>query len=95
MPQIETEVLPEYTPQGLRFYAVYSAVESDRGANLASDYGVQSDILADPESELFRSYRVAGKVFPLNVIIGRDGVIAHIDNELGIDASVAALASEF
>ena len=93
MPQIEADVLPDYQSQGLSFFPVYSAVESDRGGNLLDDFGVQSSVIVDPESELFREYRVAGFVFPLNVVIGRDGVVTHIDNEYGIDAAVAAIAS--
>lgn len=91
MPQIEADVLPGLTPQGLQFYPVYCAVESDRGGNLLADFGVQSDVIADPESELFRQYRVAGAVFPLNVVIGRDGTVVHIDNAFGIEETVAAL----
>ena len=52
-----------------------------------------SDVIADPESELFRQYRVAGAVFPLNVVIGRDGTVVHIDNAFGIDDAVAAIAA--
>ncbi|MBL4683799.1 MAG: hypothetical protein JKY37_04360 [Nannocystaceae bacterium] len=90
---MESDVVPEYAAQGLRFFPVYSAVESDRGANLLEDFGVTSDVIADPESELFRQYRVAGAVFPLNVVIGRDGTVVHIDNAFGIDDAVAAIAA--
>lgn len=93
MPQIETDVLPNYGGQGLRFFPVYSAMESDRGGNLLEDFGVTSDVLADPEGELFRRYRVAGAVFPLNVVIGRDGTVVHVDNAFGIEESVAAIGS--
>lgn len=78
-------------PQGLRFFPIYSAVESDRGGNLLADFGVTSDVLADPESELFRQYRVAGSVFPLNVVIDRSGVVTHVDNAFGIEEAIAAV----
>lgn len=84
-------MLPLYEDQGLAFFPVFSAFESERGGGLLYEEGVQSPVIVDAESELFRRLRVAGFVFPLNVVIDRDGTVVHVDNQFGIDPAVDAI----
>jgi hypothetical protein len=43
------------------------------------------------DSEAFRHYRIPNHVFPLHIVIGRDGKIAHISGKEGLDLVEAAV----
>ncbi len=94
MPQIEADYVPVAEPQGLRFLPVLSDSPSDRGTFLLIDNDVSTATIIDPEGEMFRKLRVAGAVFPLNVIIDRDGIVKHVDNELEYGEAAAAADAE-
>ncbi len=92
MPRIDDELLPTYGPQGLDAVAVNVSRETGYAARVAREKELSFPVVLDIESEVFRLYRVPGSVFPLNVVIGRDGTIVHVDNESSIDAAAAAVA---
>lgn len=93
LPQIETQLLPTYGAQGLDAVAVNTSRNTTFAAQVALDKGITFPIALDVESEVFRYYRVPGRVFPLNVVIDREGRIAHVDNGPGLDAAEAAIVS--
>ena len=69
---------------------VLSAFPSAQGAFLVADQGVASPVVVDPEREVFRHLKVANAAFPLNLVIDREGRVAHVDNELEYTTEAAA-----
>lgn len=93
MPQIETELLPVYEPEGLTVIPVLVNLDTADGMVLVESLGVTLPVALDLEGEIFRHYRVPSRVFPLNVVIDRTGNVVHIDSNRDISEAEAAIVA--
>ena len=80
---IENDWLPAYGDQGFSAAALYAGESPAFGQILGRYYDVDGLSIAwDLEWEVFDKYRIPGTVFPLRVLVDRDGtVIAKFTGE--------------
>lgn len=76
---------------GLVILPVLVGLDPGKGVSLAESMDVTLPIAFDLEGELFRYTRVPARVFPLNVVIDRNGVLVHVDNDLDTTKAEAAV----
>lgn len=93
MPQIESELLPQYEAEGLSVVPVLVGLDPAAGVALVDSLGVTLPVALDLEGEIFRHFRVPSRVFPLNVVIDRAGDVVHIDSNLDISEAEAAIVA--
>jgi len=81
-------VQPSFAKDPVQLLVIHCDAEGQTPARHTQWYGLTFPIALDFDSELFRRYRLPGHVFPLNVVIDKEGKIAHIGDDL--DKAVAA-----
>jgi len=89
---IEDEWIPAYQDQGFSAAAVYAGESPAFGQLLVRHYDI--DDLAMPwdlEWEVFDKYRIPGTVFPLRVLVGRDGTVLFKATGEELDATQTAI----
>ena len=89
---IDQELLPAYGPSGLRALAIYSGEQTAFGQVVARDSALGFPMLFDLDWQVFDRYRIPGGVFPLSIVVGRDGRVVHLDGDETLDAAEAAIA---
>ncbi len=57
------------------------------------EFGITFPLALDFDGEVFRRYRMPRLVFPINVVVGRDGKVVHFDTELPLDAAKQAIVA--
>jgi len=92
LPAIEQTLLPAYGDQGLRALAIYAGEQTTFGQVVARDASLSLPMLFDLDWQVFDRYRIQGAVFPLSVVVGRDGTVVHIDGDETLDSAAAAIA---
>ena len=90
-PEIESDLLPAYSEDDFIAVGVNTTHRTSYADELAAMTGISMPVVLDVDSETFRYYRIPQKVFPLHIVLGRDGKIAHINNEKGIEAVTVAI----
>ena len=66
----------------------------DLALELAWKKGFEGAVVAsDFEGEVFRHYRLPSRVFPLNVVIDRNGALVHVDGNRDITEAEAAIVA--
>ena len=83
--------MPTFGPRGLTVVGVHAQAEAFNGVMLAQDNALCFDLVLDLEREALRSYRRAGVVFPLNIVLDPAGVLVHADNDAQLDTLTKAL----
>ncbi|MCA9648761.1 MAG: hypothetical protein H6712_13600 [Myxococcales bacterium] len=83
-----------YEADGLVILPVLVGRDPSNGVTLAESMDVTLPIAFDLEGELFRHTRLPARVFPLNVVIDRNGALVHVDGDLDTTkAEAAAIAA--
>ncbi len=90
-PLIESELRPLWTTDDVVMLGLNTAHRTAYAAGLAADSDLSFDVGLDLDSEVFRRLRIPGAVFPLHVVIDRDGRLAWVSNEKGIEPIRAAI----
>lgn len=93
MPQIESQLLPQYEADGLVVLPVLVGLDAGAGMALVEQLGVTLPVGLDLEGEVFRHYRLPSRVFPLNVVIDRTGALVHVDGNRDITEAEAAIVT--
>ena len=88
---MQETILKTYEGAGLVGVAVHSQGLGINADAVATDYALTFPMLYDFEMQPLRYYRHGAKPFPLNVIVDREGVIAHIGRDY--DEAEAAVVS--
>lgn len=88
---IDQELLPEHGPSGLRALSIYSGEQTAFGQVVARDSSLTLPMLFDLDWQVFDRYRIPGSVFPLSIVIGRDGTVVHLDGAEDLTAAEAAI----
>lgn len=89
-PIIETQLRPQYGDDVVML-GLNTAHRTAYAAGLAEQSGLTFDVGLDMDSEVFRQLRIPGAVFPLHVVIDREGRLAWVSNEKGIEPVQAAI----
>lgn len=82
-----------YEADGLVILPVLVGLEPSDGMVLVESFGVTLPVVFDLEGELFRYYRLAARVFPLNAVIDRNGDLVHVDGNLDTTDAEAAIVA--
>ena len=90
-PQIEEDLVGRYDEDEFIAVGVNTAHRTAYAASLAADTGLSLPMALDLDSEAFRHYRIPSRVFPLHVVIDKDGTIVDVSNEEGLKAVQAAI----
>jgi peroxiredoxin len=89
--QVESDVMPGYSSSDFVAVGVNTTHRTAFAGTLAAEADLSLPLALDIDSGAFRFYRMPEKVFPLNVIVGRDGRLAHVDAEEGLEAAQSAI----
>ena len=92
MPAIERTLLTAYGDRGLRALAIYVGEQTALGQVVVRDASLGFPMLFDLDWQVFDRYRIQGAVFPLSVVVGRDGTVVHMDGDETLDAAEAAIS---
>jgi hypothetical protein len=88
---IDRQLLPAHGPAGLRALSIYSGEQTAFGQVVARDAALGFPMLFDLDWQVFDRYRIPGGVFPLSVVVGRDGTVVHMDADEDLGAAEAAI----
>lgn len=90
-PLIEEQLRPDYDPADVVMVGINTGHRTAYAADLAAEADLGMPFALDLDSEVFRRLRIPGKVFPLHVLVDREGQIAWVSNEKGIEPVRAAI----
>jgi peroxiredoxin len=90
-PLIEQQLRPAYAEDDVVMIGINTAHRTAYAADLAHEAGLSLAVGLDLDSEVFRRLRIPGAVFPLHVVIDREGRLSWVSNESGIEAVRAAI----
>lgn len=88
---IDQDLLPRLGPAGLTAVAIYSGEQTAFGQVVARDAALGLPMLFDLDWQVFERYRIPGGVFPLSVVIDREGNVVHLDRDADLTAAEAAI----
>jgi hypothetical protein len=89
---IENEWFPLYAPDGFSATAVYAGESPSFGETVARHNDIGDVQMAwDIEFEVVGTYRIRGVVFPLRVVVGRDGTVVFKETGEVLDGTEAAI----
>jgi len=74
---IEDEWLPEFEAEGLHAAAVYCGESPAFGTHIGRHTGMSFPMPWDIEFQVFDPYRIPGAVFPLRVVLDREGNVVY------------------
>jgi peroxiredoxin len=89
--ELQQSLVPAYAGQDFVAVGVNTSHRTAYADKVATDAGLTIPVALDMDSEAFRHYRIPNHVFPLHIVIGRDGKIAHISGKEGLDLVEAAV----
>ena len=89
MPSIDSDVLPGFSPDDVQFVAIHCYPEGGNAAFHTQWFGLSFPLALDFDSELFRRFRLPGHVYPLHVVVDRQGRVAYVGAPL--EDAVAAV----
>ena len=81
MPLLESELLARY-PDGLFAAGVYVDTTGTSADQLMRDNGFEIPMLYDIEGQALRLLREARRLYPLDVVIDREGKIAYLGDSM-------------
>ncbi|MCA9664140.1 MAG: redoxin domain-containing protein [Myxococcales bacterium] len=87
-----TDTLPKIAGKAAEVVAVHCDSEGGTSAFHVQSFGLTYPMLLDFDSELFRRFRLPDHVFPLDVVIDKQGKVAYVGTVL--DDAVKALLVE-
>lgn len=90
---IQNELIPGYAASEFVAVGVNTTHRTGFAGSVVEEGGLTLPMTLDIDSTAFRHYRMPRKVFPLNVVVGRDGKIEHVDTEEGLAPTEAAVAA--
>jgi peroxiredoxin len=82
---VQSSLVPSFAGEDFVAVGVNTTHRTAYADKVATDAGLTIPVVLDMDSEAFRHYRVPNHVFPLHIVIGRDGRIAHINGEEGLE----------
>ena len=82
---VQSSLVPSFDGEDFVAVGVNTTHRTAYADKVATDAGLTIPVVLDMDSEAFRHYRVPNHVFPLHIVIGRDGKIVHINGEEGLD----------
>ena len=88
---VQADIVTAYSSAEFLAVGVNTSHRTAFAGNVVRDGGLTLPMTLDIDSAAFRSYRMPEKVFPLNVVVDRDGSITHVDAEAGLVAARAAI----
>jgi peroxiredoxin len=88
---IESELVPSYAASEFLAVGVNTTHRTAFAGEVARDSGASFPMTLDLDSEAFRTLRMPEKVFPLNIVLDREGVVRHVDTEQGLEEATAAI----
>ena len=86
---LQNNILPQHTNDDLLIVVIHCDAQARTPSAHIQQFGLTYPIALDFDSELFRRFRLPGQVFPLNVVIDREGRVAHIGIVLDDAVAVA------
>jgi hypothetical protein len=89
---IDSETIPQYSPDEFAAIGIHCFVDGTLPAVHVQAFDLSFPVGLDYDSELFRQYRLPGKVFPLNVVFDAQGQVVHVGTVL--EEAQAAIAAE-
>ena len=89
MPLLENKIKPTLDPAKVQIVVVHCLNNPLMGAYHVQLFGLSYPMAFDLDDELFRRLRLPDHVYPLNVVIDREGKIVHTGKVL--DDAVAAV----
>jgi peroxiredoxin len=88
---VQHALVPSFAQDDFVAVGVNTSHRTAYAEKVATDAGLSIPVVLDIDSEAFRHYRVPNHVFPLHIVIGRDGKIAHVNDQAGLELVEAAV----
>ncbi|MBX7078356.1 MAG: redoxin domain-containing protein [Nannocystaceae bacterium] len=88
---VEHELMASYPGSDFLAVGVNTTHRTAFAGQVVAEGGLTLPMTLDLDSAAFRHYRMPQKVFPLNVVVDRDGVIVHVDTEEGLASTRTAI----
>ena len=89
---IENEWIPVYEVDGFSAASIYAGESPSFGETIVRHNGIQKLAMPwDIEFEVVAKYRIPGVVFPLRVVIGRDGTVVFKETGEVLDGTEQAI----
>ena len=88
---VEHELMPGYSAADFVAVGVNTTHRTAFAGTVVDEAELSLPMALDLDSAAFRHYRMPEKVFPLNVVVGRDGKILHVDTEEGLASTETAI----
>jgi peroxiredoxin len=88
---VQQALVPAYAAEDFVAVGVNTSHRTAYADKVATDAGLTIPVALDVDSEAFRHYRIPDHVFPLHIVIGRDGRITHVSGEEGLDLVTEAV----
>lgn len=89
---VEADIISAYPSSDFVAIGVNTTHRTAFAGKVVDEAGLTLPMTLDLDSVAFRHFRMPEKVFPLNVVVGRDGTILHVDAEEGLVLATAAIA---
>lgn len=89
---VENEIVTSYPSSDFVAIGVNTTHRTAFAGKVVDEANLTLPMTLDLDSAAFRHFRMPEKVFPLNVVVGRDGKILHVDAEEGLVAATQAIA---
>lgn len=81
---VQQSLVPSFAADDFVAVGINTTHRTAYADKVAADAGLTIPVVLDMDSEAFRHYRVPNHVFPLHVVIDRDGKIVHVDDQPGL-----------
>ncbi len=88
---VEHELMASYPASDFLAVGVNTTHRTAFAGQVVAEGGLTLPMTLDLDSAAFRHYRMPQKVFPLNVVVDRDGVVVHVDTEEGLASTRTAI----
>ena len=89
---LENDILPGFSPDDVAIVAIHCHPDGRATASHVQWFGLTFPVALDIDSEMFRRFRLPEHVFPLNLVIDRNGDVAYLGTSL--DEAVGEVAAQ-
>lgn len=90
--EVQADIVGSYAASEFVAIGVNTTHRTAFAGKIVDEGDLTLPVTLDLDSMAFRHFRMPEKVFPLNVVVGRDGKILHVDAEEGLASASAAIA---